>query len=109
MSDEDSEEDCIEDNEDMWKQKIEDDEGVGETLEDAARDKNEVSMKAWHESKTEDIILKQEIDRVALFNQHRKKCSQEHTREHVRCRKNQYHYSLGHRTRGRAEFYSTNM
>ena len=61
MSDEDLEKNCIEDNEDVWEQKIEDDKGVKETLEDAARDKNEVSVKVQCEKESKDIVLKEEI------------------------------------------------
>ena len=48
---------------------MEDDAVVQETLGDIARDENDDSVEVKNEKKNEDIMLKVEIDRVALFNQ----------------------------------------
>ena len=75
LSDEDLEEDCNQDDKEMWKQKIEDDAVVQETWEDIARDENDDSVEVKNEKENKDIVLKEEIDRVVLFNKYWKKCS----------------------------------
>ena len=63
------EENFDKDDKEMWKRKIEDEAVMVETLEDVGRDENDNSVKVKNEKENENIVLKEEIGRVVLFNQ----------------------------------------